>query len=191
MRLYAYIVAFDGGFAPCVSRSLCTLACCKPRIRAKAAYGDWMAGTTRKEHGSGRLIYLMRVERAFTFREYYERRGFRNRNDNIYQPQSDGGYRQRENGSHGPQSIRKDLSADRVLCSDTFVYFGENAPEIPSQFEEFVPKGRGHKVHGSGPGEPPDRAMGKKIKKFVRWALANGHGVEGRPFDTPHYHHNC
>ena len=71
MWLYSYIVRSDTGFAPCISDSLCTLACCKPRIRAKAQYGDWITGMTSKERGSGRLIYLMRAERAFTFAEYF------------------------------------------------------------------------------------------------------------------------
>lgn len=121
MRLYTYIVNFDGGFAPCVSKSLCTLACCKPRIRAMAQYGDWVAGVTPKEHRSGCLVYLMRVERAFTFAEYYGDAAFRMRCDNIYRPRAAGGYIQVENDFHGPQNIRKDLSADRVLVSKTFV----------------------------------------------------------------------
>lgn len=191
MRLYSYIVHFDGGFAPCVSRSICTLACCKPRIRATAKYSDWVAGTTPKEHDSGRLIYLMRVERAFTFAEYYGDETLRSRIDNIYRPKVAGGYFQQRNDFHGPDSVRKDLSADRVLLSKQFVYFGEKAPFIPEHFLDFAPRGRGHRVFGNALGEPDDPLASKKIKSFVRWALSRGVGQKGKPFDRPRRHHNC
>ncbi|MGB2677575.1 MAG: hypothetical protein WAN12_10890 [Candidatus Acidiferrum sp.] len=191
MRLYTYIVHFDGGFAPCVSRSICTLACCKPRIRATAKYSDWVAGTTPKEHDSGQLIYLMRVERAFTFAEYYRDETLRSRIDNIYRPKADSGYAQQRNNFHGPDSIRKDLCVDRVLVSNKFVYFGEKAPFIPEDFLEFVPRGRGHRVFGNSLGEPDDRLANKKIKSFVRWAFSGGAGKKGRPFDQPCRHHSC
>jgi hypothetical protein len=191
MRLYSYIVHFDGGFAPCVSRSICTLACCKSRIRATAKYSDWVAGTTAKEHDSGRLIYLMRLERAFTFAEYYGDEKLRTRIDNIYRPKSDGGYVQRSNQFHGPISMRRDLSADRVLVSKRFVYFGDKAPVIPDEFLEFVPRGRGHRVYGNALGESDDPRTNKKIKSFVRWGFSQGEGRKGWPFDRPRKHHNC
>ena len=190
MRLYTYIVHFDGGFAPCVSQSTCTLACCKPRIRATAKYSDWVAGVTSKEHGSGRLIYLMSVERAFTFAEYEGDKKLRGRIDNIYRP-SASSYVQLRNEFHGPGSVRKDLSADRVLLSKQFVYFGENAPVIPAEFREFVARGRGHRVYGNALGEPNDPSVDKKIKSFVRWAFSQGEGRKGRPFDRPRTHRNC
>ena len=191
MRLYTYIVHFDGGFAPCVSKSICTLACCKPRIRATAKYSDWVAGATSKEHGSGRLIYLMRVERAFTFAEYHETEALHTRIDNIYRPKATGGYAQRRNEFHGPHSMRKDLSADRVSLSKQFVYFGEKAPVIPDEFLEFVPHGRGHRVFGNALSEPDDPFMNKKIKSFVRWAFSQGEGRKGWSFDRPRRHGNC
>lgn len=191
MRLYSYIVHFDGGFAPCVSQSLCTLACCKPRIRAKAQYDDWVAGVTPKGHGSGRLIYLMRVERAFTFGEYRSDSKLRRRLDNIYKPKSVGGYAQRRNDFHGPQNIGKDLSADRVLASKTFVYFGERARLIPTAFGGFVPHGRGHLVFGNSLGEADDAETSARIRSFVRWAFAHGKGRKGRPFDRPRRHDGC
>src|SRR6266705_4695275 len=101
MRLYSYIVRSDSGFAPCISDPLCTLACCKPRIRATTQYGDWIAGMTPKERSSGRLIYLMSVERAFTFAEYFRDADVRRRVDNIYRPRADGGYTQLRNDFHG------------------------------------------------------------------------------------------
>ncbi len=191
MMLYSYIVAFDGGFAPCVTKSICTLACCKPRIRATAQYSDWVAGMTPKKHGSGRLIYLMRVERAFTFAEYHRDSKLRGRPDNIYRPKASGGYAQQRNRFHGPKNMPKDLSADRVLASETFVYFGDMAPAMPVTFREFVPRGRGHRVFGNALGEREDAITSAKIKSFVRWAFSDGKGRKGRPFDLPRSYHGC
>jgi hypothetical protein len=191
MRLYSYVVRFDGGFAPCVSDSLCTLACCKPRIRAKAQYGDLIAGVTSKEHGSGRLIYLMRLERAFTFAEYFTDAALRPRLDNIYRPKPDGGYTQERNDFHGPDQIRKDLSADRVLATKTFVYFGDAAPTIPSAFQEFVPRGRSHWAFGNAIGERADPQTSARITSFARWAFSHGKGRKGYPFDRPRTDHDC
>jgi hypothetical protein len=191
MRLYSYIVSFDGGFAPCVSGPLCTLACCKPRIRATTQYGDWIAGMTAKEYGSGRLIYVMRVERAFTFAEYHSDSKLRARLDNIYRPKAIGGYTQLENDFHGSQSIRKDLSVDRVLASGTFIYFGDTAPAVPKAFSEFVPHGRGHRVFGNAVGEADSSHVSQKIKLLVRWVFSHGKGRKGNSLDRARRHHGC
>lgn len=194
MRLYSYIVAFDGGFAPCVRGSICTLACCKPRIRAKVEKGDWVAGTTPTKRGAGGLVYLMRVDGVLSFGEYWRKRRFRGRNDNIYCPVGTGGfkgYKQMKNPWHGRENVRKDLSADRALTSKTFVYYGEKAPTIPAAFLRFVPRGRGHRVFGEGLGEAQDLEMSAKIRPFLRWAFSHGGGIKGRPFDEPSRHRTC
>jgi hypothetical protein len=48
MRLFSYVVARDYGFAPNPFHRHCTLATCKPGIRARAAVGDWVIGTGAK-----------------------------------------------------------------------------------------------------------------------------------------------
>jgi Nucleotide modification associated domain 2 len=133
----------------------------------------------------------MGVERAFTFAEYFSDETLRSRLDNIYRPKAAGGYVQQRNAFHGPDSIRKDLSADRVLLSKRFIYFGEKAPFIPEDFREFVPRGRGHRVFGNALGEQDDPNLSKKVRRFVRWAFSGGEGPKGRPFDQPRKHHNC
>jgi len=140
---------------------------------------------------SGRLVYLMRVERAFTFVEYHNDDDLRRRLDNIYKPRGVGGYAQRRNDFHGPHNIRKDLSADRVLASQTFVYFGEKAPAVPAAFTEFVPRARGHRVFGNALGEPEDSETSAMIRSFVRWAFSHGSGQMGHPFDKPRKHSGC
>ena len=49
MNIYSYVVTHDTGFAPNPFHGYCTLACCKPRIRSRAAVGDWVVGLTPKE----------------------------------------------------------------------------------------------------------------------------------------------
>jgi hypothetical protein len=69
MRLFSYVVARDYGFAPNPFFGFCTLATCKPKIRAAAALGDWIVGTGSCAYGlEGRLVYAMRVTEVLTFR---------------------------------------------------------------------------------------------------------------------------
>src|SRR5260370_42433299 len=133
----------------------------------------------------------MGVEGPFTFAEYRNEGKLCSRIDNIYQPTADGGYIKLRNDFHLPQSIRKDLSADRVMFSKTFVYFGERAPRVPPAFQEFVYRGRGHKVFGTSPGEPDDARLSGRIRSFVRWAFSRGRGRVGGPFDGPWYNRSC
>lgn len=44
MRLYAYTMTSDSGFAPNPFHGFCTLATCKARIRERATTGDWVLG---------------------------------------------------------------------------------------------------------------------------------------------------
>jgi Nucleotide modification associated domain 2 len=57
MKLSAYIVRVDSGFAPNPFGHHCTLACCKPTIRRKAEPGDIIVGGVRalRSRGSTRL----------------------------------------------------------------------------------------------------------------------------------------
>lgn len=43
-HLYAYAITRDFGFAPNPFHGVCTLATCKPRIRASANIDDWILG---------------------------------------------------------------------------------------------------------------------------------------------------
>ena len=146
-RLYSYIVAKDSGFAPCVTKSLLTLACCKPKIRSTAKHGDWVMGTTPKKKGSGKLVFLARVSERLTFAEYY--RGFAQaypkREDVIYRPAGQGQYKQLPNSHHGPKQTPKDTGTDSVLLSSEFVYYGGSAIPIADQFQDLVAITQGHK----------------------------------------------
>jgi Nucleotide modification associated domain 2 len=104
MRVYSYIVRFDYGFAPNPFHGVCTLACCKPRIRRKARVGDLVVGLSSRGE---RVVYAMRVGGVLTFNEYWNAGAYSckrpkrdstdpvvRRGDNIYQPWGIGEYRQ-------------------------------------------------------------------------------------------------
>jgi len=175
MRLFSYIVARDYGFAPNPFYGWCTLATCKPKIRAAASVGDWVIGTGAKSNYalSGHLIFAMQVEETCDFDAYWSDHRFFSKKpvlngslkqlygDNIYH--REGGSWKQEDSHHsyaGGRSNRgnltRDTSANRVLLSRRFVYFGENAPAIPERFrpykptaEEICSTGQGHRVLSS------------------------------------------
>jgi hypothetical protein len=156
MRLYSYIVARDFGFAPNPFFGFCTLATCKPKIRAGARVGDWIVGTGAKSrYGfAGRLIYAMKVAEVLDFDTYWnDPRFLRKRpnlngslkviyGDNIYHSegrrwvQADS-HHSLENGRPNKANIARDTGADRVLVATKFVYWGKAAPVIPKRFRSF------------------------------------------------------
>lgn len=152
MRLYSYVVARDYGFAPNPYHGVCTLATCKPMLRSKASAGDWVVGTGSASNGlTGHLVYAMRVTETVTFDAYFADTRFQRKKpnlsgslkqafgDNIYSSTQDGGWNQLdshhslENGAPNPENINNDTQTDRLLVSDHFAYFGEDAPEIPEE----------------------------------------------------------
>lgn len=157
-KVYIYVVARDFGFAPNPFHGTCTLATCKPVIRRNAAVGDWIVGMGGKGlKAEGRCIFAMRVTEHLSFNEYWQspdhqdKRAVRNGSqkmlvgDNIYhrEPsnedwiQSDS-HHSRPDGSPDIKNINTDTSADRVLISKDFYYFGINAPIVPIEFLEEI-----------------------------------------------------
>lgn len=156
MRLYSYIVARDFGFAPNPFHGFCTLATCKPRIRAVASSGDWVVGTGAKSkyNLAGRLVYAMRVAEVLDFTSYWNDPRFLAKRpvlngslklvygDNIYRrvgkrwAQADS-HHSLDNGRPNEANIEQDTGADRVLIATKFVYWGASAPTIQSRFRLF------------------------------------------------------
>src|SRR5947209_4857876 len=80
MKLSAYIVRFDTGFAPNPFGHYCTLVCCKPRIRRNAKKDDIIIGTAASRLPKpGHLIYAMRVKSVLTYEKYWGSPEFANR----------------------------------------------------------------------------------------------------------------
>lgn len=165
MTVYTYVVEHDLGFAPNPFHGICTLACCKPRIRKKAALGDYVLGTgAARPHLQNKLIYWMRVDEILTFDDYWNDRRFRRKKpvmigttylrygDNIYHHDGAAAYRQedsfhsREDGSLSAGDLQRDTGAtDKVLIGHQFAYWGRAAVPIPDDLHCFIKKGPAHK----------------------------------------------
>jgi hypothetical protein len=151
MRVYLYAVSYDLGFAPNPFGGLCSLACCKPKIREQAKHGDWIIGLTgAKLHPALRCVFAMVVTRDLTFDEYWadpvfvSRRPKRNGSDkklvgdNIYHRDRPGASWLQEDSVHSlvtgkpcAENTMHDTRINRVLLSDRFIYFGAEAPAVP------------------------------------------------------------
>lgn len=196
MALFSYVVARDYGFAPNPFGGVCTLATCKPKIRAAAKIGDWVVGTgSAEKHRRGRLVYAMRVSETMSFNEYWNDSRFQQKKpnlrssrkhafgDNIYF-QQDGKWSQINShhsfadGEPNQRNIDNDTQTDRILVGERFAYFGGGGPQVPDRLRNFgghdLCAGRGHKVHF-----PPEMEG-----VFVEWfdGLAVN-GCVGRPLE--------
>jgi hypothetical protein len=149
--VYIYAVNYDLGFAPNPFGGLCSLACCKPKIRQQARNGDWIIGLTgTKLKPVKRCVFGMIVTSDTTFDRYWANPDFATRRprrngspkkqvgDNIYHRDTPDGPWLQENSVHsladGSQCLLNtahDTRINRVLLSDQFIYFGKCAPTIP------------------------------------------------------------
>jgi len=199
MKLYSYIVARDFGFAPNPFFGFCTLATCKPKIRAGASVGDWIIGTGAKTKYdiAGRLLYAMQVDEVLDFDSYWDDPRFLRKRpdlkgslkviygDNIYHRvgnswvQADS-HHSLENGRPNKANIAWDTGVDRVLIATKFVYWGKAAPSIPKQFrafrkakEDICCKAQGHRVFGE-----------ELTTAFAEWLDQKGkRGFQGEPLE--------
>lgn len=201
MALYSYVVRYDSGFAPNPFYGFCTLATCKPKIRASAHVDDWIVGSGSGAKGVRRarhLVYAMRVTETLTWDEYsadprFERkkpfrRGSRKQTcgDNIYHRAHPGAaWQQRDSfhsfddGSADAKHIAIDTGVDRILVSDDFLYLGGTGPLVPewlhdSQGRSLCKQGIGHSKFD----EP------KLVADFVGWINSVGNsGFQGAPYE--------
>jgi len=150
--VYMYVVDRDVGFAPNPFHGYCTLATCKPGIRSTAQVGDWVVGMGGKNLGAtGRCVFAMKVTDKIDFQEYWINRRYitkrpvRNGSnlrlvgDNIYHRESGSSewqqadsHHSKQDGAPNPVNVRNDTKSDKVLISEHFLYFGEEAPTVPA-----------------------------------------------------------
>jgi hypothetical protein len=150
-RVFVYVVVRDFGFAPNPFHGYCTLATCKPGIRASARVGDWVIGMGgARLEATGRCVFGMLVTEALTFNEYWsnpthlDKKPVRNGSrrmmvgDNIYHfDRVSGQWHQADShhsnpdGTPNSHNVLNDTKADRVLLSRHFFYFGKEAPAVP------------------------------------------------------------
>jgi len=148
--LFSYVVRHDIGFAPNPFHGWCSLATCHQDFRGRVSVDDWVVGTGSVPKGlGGRLVYAMQVDEIVTFDDYWHderfaakrpvRRGsMRQRyGDNVYHRGDDGNWVQADSrhsladGTPNADHIAKDTTANAVLLSRYYVYFGRSGPEIP------------------------------------------------------------
>ncbi|OXT01972.1 hypothetical protein B7H23_03275 [Notoacmeibacter marinus] len=149
--VYVYAVSYDLGFAPNPFGGLCTLACCKPKIRGLAQEGDWIVGLTgHKTAPALRCVFAMVVTGDTNFDEYWANPDYRSRRpvrngtpkkhvgDNIYHRDApdapwiqEDSVHSRPDGTQCPLNTAHDTRIERVLLSERFVYFGEAAEAVP------------------------------------------------------------
>lgn len=149
-HLYIYVVDRDFGFAPNPFHGYCTLATCKPLIRARAQIGDWIMGVGGSRlKATGKCIYLMKVTEIQTFNDYWPDARFQRKKsvrngskvmmvgDNIYHQAADNAswiqedsHHSMSDGSQNLENLKTDTSSVNVLLSDHFYYFGKDAPLV-------------------------------------------------------------
>jgi hypothetical protein len=158
MRLSAYIISVDCGFAPNPFGQHCTLACCKPTIRRKASVGDIIIGTasSRYEEQAGHLIYAMRVEKILSYQDYWDNPAYdfrkpsnetsvSRRGDNIWHQDALGQWEVATGAIHHFGHREHDIRGINVLIATDFFYFGRSAISIPAEFSGVVATTQGHK----------------------------------------------
>jgi hypothetical protein len=181
--LFSYAVKTDSGFSPNPFGGVCSLACSKPIIRNKARIGDWIIGTSLAPK-RGKLVYAMRVTRALTYDLYWNYPEYESKKpgktnasgDNIYKNGENGNLIQIKNQFHGEKHFGNDTSVNRVLISNTFYYFGIDAPEIPEQYKSIINAGQGHIQI------KPTSKNSVAVSVFLIWLRDNfKEGVNGEP----------
>ena len=197
MRLFAYKMTHDTGFAPNPFWGYLTLATCKPKLRQHKRPGDWVAGFTSKELcgdgvGEERLVFLMQIEERMPLADYFHDRRFQSRiprdppvamvyrrGDNIYRPlvrnaRDTRDFEQLPNARHGPDQKDHDLKCPHALIARRFAYFGVEALRVPRDVRPDVPAGQS--AHGT---KTHDLT---RAKRFIDYVFSVAHApVMARP----------
>ena len=182
-RIYRYVVAYDGGTAPRPYDGLCSLAICKPKIRASAQVGDWILGFRSKHPGE--VLYAMQVTERLTLCAYWEDPRFDMRKpghayppDNINMPDQFGGLKQVPNAVNAPDSAARDIGGRYVLLSNQFWYFGSNSVPIPNHLLHLVHTTQGHALHVNRNADD--------VSRLTTWLRSWPIGLHGDPLNARH-----
>ena len=202
MSLFSYKIEHDFGLAPNPFGGYCTLAVCRGSVRRNKNLkeGTWVVGTgsralekLSKRPNVNHLIFAMKVEEIIGFNEYWNDERFQFKKpvingslvqmygDNFYHKDENGRWIQENsahslaNGEPNRAHLERDTSVDKVLISQTFYYFGNNAKPIPEQYSDICSQGRNMK----GPGIPSNVATG-----FIDWIQSEFNlGIHGDPIN--------
>lgn len=169
-----------------------------PKLRSTAKVGDWvfgMGGSRLK--AAGKCIYGMKITQTMTFEQYWSDPDFsakqpvRNGSrvmllgDNIYSRDNDASpwlqmdsHHSFPDGFPNPANVIKDTSKNKVLASNHFLYFGNEAPEVPSHILTNMgyANGRGHRVFS-------DIEASSLLQWFNKASEGRVNSVVADPFD--------
>lgn len=180
-RIFRYVVRYDAGTAPRPFGGMCSLAICKPKIRASAQVGDWIIGFRSKQ--PSHVVYAMQITEKLTLGEYWQDPRFEDRKpgktpfpDNLYRPGRNGALEQVPNPVHEQYDAAKDIRGRNVLLSSRYWYFGRDSVPIPTELIHLVHTTQGHVVH--------KQRRSTDIKQLERWLRAWPVGIHGDPIDA-------
>jgi hypothetical protein len=157
MKLSAYIITVDFGFAPNPFGRYCTLACCKPTIRRMAEQDDIVvACASSRSAAPGRLVYAMRVKNVIPYQKYWRdsryaprkpsmKTAISRRGDNIWHQDRAGQWQVCPGACHDASQRDRDIGGVNALVATEFFYFGRSAIPIPSRFADLLAQTQGHK----------------------------------------------
>jgi len=120
---YIYRMDHDTGFAPHADKDLCFLSGCKKTTVEKwAKDGSWVIGVGGNKTGvADKIIYVMEVKHTLPYKEFKAK--YPSRGDYL------------EHKKAGPN----------VLVSSHYVYFGDQAIELPKELKGIIQKTQGCK----------------------------------------------
>ncbi|MEE7492239.1 hypothetical protein [Methylobacterium oryzae] len=195
MTVWCYTVAQDHGFAPNPFYGVLTLATCKPSIRKNAQVGDWVLGMGASGYRyRGRAVFFMRVTEITSYDAYWRDPRFALKKpvvngsfmqrfgDNIYHRDSPSrpwiqadSRHSKIGGVVNEEFLKNDTGmSDRVLLSEEFTYWGEQAPTLPASLEAFTTVLRNHVRDFSA----------AEVAALMRWfRRRNETGWVGDPFE--------
>ena len=181
-RIFRYVVRIDAGTAPRPWGGTCSLAICKPAIRASAHPGDWVIGFRSRRPGE--VVYVMQIDERLSLGDYWRDPRYADRRpggaaqpDNIYRPKKSGVLEQVANDVHGPAQAAADIRGRNVLLSKRFWYFGSASVTLPAALRHLLHSVRGHVVHKA-------RRVNDEAA-LVRWLSRWNPGVHGTSIDQP------
>ena len=195
VKIYSYVVEHDLGFAPNPFHGVCSLGCCKPKIRKMAKEGDYILGTgAARPKLTAHLTFWMRVDKIITFDQYWANPQFRRKKavmsgttflrygDNIYHRDADGVFQQEdsfhsmEDGSVSLGDLKRDTgTTDRVLLGREFAFWGRSGIKLPDSLLYLVKKGPSHKSNFSK----------EQVQLFQAWL--EGHPERGYLDEPAHW----
>ena len=172
-RIYRYILATDNGMAPCSDDGVLTLATCKPRIRANASIGDWVAGFMPGSSHRGELVWAGRIGQNTSTGDYHLANP--TRSDAVYR-QTANGFDSLRKGYHCDprQKDRDTVNPVLVFLAGQSWYFGSQPRQLPDSLMHLAADVRDYRFNPRQDGD---------LSAWEAWLATEPPGIHGSPRD--------